>query len=53
MKDWIDIFNGKVNIYSLDCNHGELIHDPHYIAIWLDIANSYLANSTTNELEKL
>ena len=48
VQGWVDLFNDKVNIYSVDCNHEELISDPQYNAIWLDIMNSYLMDSIIN-----
>ena len=51
MQDWISVFNGTINIYSIDCKHEALLNNSNNV-IWLNIANSYLANSTLNELEK-
>ena len=40
VQDWIDVFNGNIEVHSIDANHVQLIDDPQYSVMWLDIANS-------------
>jgi thioesterase domain-containing protein/acyl carrier protein len=44
IEDWINLFNGKVETYGIDCSHLQLIETPHVLN-WLKIFKQTIKES--------
>jgi acyl carrier protein len=44
LEDWINLFNGKIDTYSINCSHLQLIEKPHNL-IWLKILKQTIMES--------
>jgi thioesterase domain-containing protein len=44
MEDWINIFNGKIKTYVINCNHLQLLDPPHNFT-WLKILKQAIKES--------
>jgi acyl-CoA synthetase (AMP-forming)/AMP-acid ligase II/thioesterase domain-containing protein/acyl carrier protein len=43
IEDWVNIFNGKIDAYTIDCSHLQLIETPHIFS-WIKILKQEIDN---------
>jgi amino acid adenylation domain-containing protein len=47
IEDWVNLFNGKIEAYDIDCSHLQLIEAPHIFS-WLKIFKNAIKESMNN-----